>query len=108
MAHGFDIGVVIKAILKKVFQAKIPLVLYTDSKSLYNCIVKLGTTHKKRLMINVISFCQSYKRRETIEIKWIHGHNNLVDSMTKSKLSSVLKTLIDTNRIKLDINKWVE
>ncbi len=108
MAHGFDIGAVIKATLGKVLQAKISLVLYTDSKSLYNCLVKLGTTHKKHLMIDVMSLRQSYERREIIEIKWIHGHNNPADSMTKSKSSSALKTLIDTNRINLDITEWVE
>lgn len=108
MAHGFDIGAVIKATLGKVLQAEIPLVLCTYSKSLYDCLVKLGTTHEKRLMIDVMSLRQSYERREITEIKWIHGHNNLADSMTKRRPSSALKTLIDTNRINLDTTEWVE
>ena len=59
-------------------------------------------------MIDVMSLRQSYERREITEIKWIHGHNNPADSMTKSKPSSALKTLIDTNRINLDTTEWVE
>ena len=108
MAHGFDIGAVIKATLRKMLQAKIPLVFYTDLKSLYNCFVKLRTTHKKRLIINVMSLRQLYKRREITEIKWIHRYNNPADSITKSKSSSTLKTLIDTNWFNINATKWVE
>ena len=59
-------------------------------------------------MIDVLSLRQSYERREVTEIKWIHGHNNPADSMTKTKPSSALKTVIDINRINLDTTKWVE
>jgi hypothetical protein len=63
---------------------------------------------KKRLMMNVMILRQSYEKREIIEIKWIHESNNFVDSMTKIKSSSALKTIIDINRINLDTIKWVK
>lgn len=43
MVYGFDIGVVIKAMLAKILRFTISLILCTDSKSLYNCLVKLDT-----------------------------------------------------------------
>jgi hypothetical protein len=40
--------------INKVLEIKVPLVVYTDSKSLYEYLVKLRTTREKRFMINVI------------------------------------------------------
>jgi hypothetical protein len=59
-------------------------------------------------MMNVMILRQCYERREITEMKWVHETNNSVDSMTKIKSSSALKTVIDTNRINLDTTEWVE
>ena len=69
MTHEFDFEAVIKTTLFKLLQKNISLVLCIDSKSLYDCLVRLEITQKKRLMIDVMSFKQSYERREIIEIK---------------------------------------
>ncbi len=102
MAHGFDIGAIIKAIFGKMLKSVVSLILYTDSKSLYDCLVKLGTTKEKRLMIDVMSLRQSYERCKITEVKWIHGYYNAADSMTKAKASSALKNVIETNRININ------
>jgi hypothetical protein len=44
MAHGFNISASLKTTIDKALNINLPLVLYTDSKSLYDCLVKLGTT----------------------------------------------------------------
>jgi hypothetical protein len=44
IVYSFDIGALIKAIVDKVLGIELLLVVYTDSKSLYECLVKLGTT----------------------------------------------------------------
>lgn len=69
IAYEFDIRAVIKAILKKILKYIIPVILYTDSKSLYNCLVKLGTIQKKQLIVDVISLRQLYKQREIAKVK---------------------------------------
>jgi hypothetical protein len=108
MIHDFDVDSVLKAILTKMLDTFISLILATDSKSLYDCLVRLEITVEKRLMMNVMTLRQSYERREITEVKWIHESNNPVDSMTKSKSFSALKTIIDINRINLDTIEWVE
>ncbi len=69
MIHDFDVDSVLKAILTKMFDVFISLILATDSKSLYDCLVRLGITVEKRLMIDVMALRQSYERREIIEVK---------------------------------------
>ena len=46
-----------------------PVVVYIDSFSLYECLVKLGTTKEKRLMIDIMALRQSYEQRELVEIR---------------------------------------
>ncbi|KAF1970758.1 hypothetical protein BU23DRAFT_581893 [Bimuria novae-zelandiae CBS 107.79] len=73
MVNGFDIGIVIATTLRMITErlgiAPVPLVICTDSYSLYECLVKLGTTKEKRLMIDIMALRQSYERREITEIR---------------------------------------
>lgn len=57
IVYEFDIRAVISAIL------------YIDSKILYNCLVKLSTTQKKQLIVNMMSLHQFYKRQEISKVK---------------------------------------
>jgi hypothetical protein len=99
--NGFDIGAIIKSTLEQILRIKtLTLLLCTDSKSLYDCLVKLGTTQEKRLMVDLMCL-RSYERREITEIKWIDRDNNPANAMTKSKPCQALRDLIDTNTVNL-------
>jgi hypothetical protein len=52
--------------------------------------------------------CQAYKQCEITKVKWISSNDNPVDAMTKAKPYQALKTLINTNKLDLKVNKWVE
>jgi hypothetical protein len=80
---GFDISTVLQDTTSKIMNKTIPLILCTDSYSLYDCMTKLGTTAEKRLMIDIMGLRQSYERREISEIRWINGDDNPADAMTK-------------------------
>jgi len=109
MAHGFDTGIAIKTTVEKILGLeKLPLAVYTDSKSLYECLVKLGTTQEKRLMVDILCLRQAYERRQIMEIIWIDGNSNPADAMTKSKPCQALRDLINTNKVKLETTGWVE
>jgi len=101
-------GALVKSTIDKVLGIDLPLILCTDSKSLYECLVKLGTTQEKRLIIDIMCLRQAYKRREIAEVKWIKGNSNFADAMTKSTKSNpsnALKRLIDTNTLQLEVKE---
>ena len=108
MAQGFDVGSVLKSIVEGILQIFLFMIICIDFKSLYDCLVRLGSTHEKRLMVDIMCLRESYERREITEIKWIDGGSNPADVMTKSNPCSALKDFIDTNRINLQTTGWVE
>jgi hypothetical protein len=110
MAHGFDSACVLKDTLDKFFNRKegIPLIVCIDSFSLYECLVKLGTTREKRLMIDLMCIRQAYERREIAEVRWIPGDKNPADAMTKHKGNKALDKIIETNEIDIEAAGWVE
>jgi hypothetical protein len=75
----------------------------TNSYSLYECLVKLGTTKEKRLMINIMALCQSYKQREIAEIRWINGKDNPADAITKSTPNKALERSLDSNQLTIQV-----
>lgn len=82
LSLGFDIAATKKSTINQIFSHstldnKIPLNVCVDSKSLFDCLVKLGTTQEKRLMIDLHYLRQSYERREVTEILWIDGNKTL-------------------------------
>jgi len=97
MAHGFNIGAAIKSTLDKVLQVNLLLILCTNSKSLYDCLVRLGTTQEKRLIINIMCLRQAYERRQITKVKWINGDTNPADAIIKGKPYTALLRLINTN-----------
>jgi hypothetical protein len=97
MAYNFNIGTVIKSTMDKILQVNLPLILCTNSKSLYNCLVQLGTTQEKYLIIDVMCLWQAYKRRQIIKVKWINKEANPADAITKGKPYTAFIQLINTN-----------
>jgi hypothetical protein len=108
MIGGVDMAIAINTTIKIITDelrfTAIPTVVYTDSYSLYECLVKLGTTKEKRLMIDIMAIRQSYERRELQEIRWINGQDNPADAMTKSNPNKALEKFLDTNRLKVRVS----
>ena len=66
MVSGVNIVIAIKTTLKIIIDwfklPVIPIIIYTDSYSLYKYLVKLSTIKEKCLIINIMALQQFYKR----------------------------------------------
>ena len=113
MATGADAGLAIAGstidtIMEQLGFPQVPVVVCTDSFSLYECLVKLGTTKEKRLMIDIMSLRQDYERQNITEIRWINGDDNPADAMTKSSPNRALENFVTNNRLTVAIQGQVE
>ena len=72
---GFDLSymllITLRIVTKELNLLVIPLILYIDSFSLYKYFVKLGTTLKKRLIIDILVLQQLYEYQEIYTVRQI-------------------------------------
>ncbi|KAI0998094.1 hypothetical protein K3495_g10097 [Podosphaera aphanis] len=112
MIQGIDIAIPLCTTLNQIVTQlglpRVPLIICTDSFSLYECLVKLGITKENRLMIDIMAIRESYERRELTEIRWINGKDNPADAMTKEKPTTALQQLVETNKLKFRLQGWVD
>jgi hypothetical protein len=91
---GVDIALAMNSTIQMIVQQldipPPPIIVCTDSYSLYKCLVKLRTTKEKRLIIDIIALRQSYERRELTEVRWINRQNNPADTITKATPNKIL------------------
>jgi hypothetical protein len=105
---SFAISSTLKIITEQLELPAIPTIVCTDSFLLYKCLVKLGTTKEKRLMIDIMAIRQSYKRRELFKIRWINGLDNPADAITKATPNKALENFVTTNKIRVRVEGWVK
>ncbi|KAF1936038.1 hypothetical protein EJ02DRAFT_482645 [Clathrospora elynae] len=112
MVSGVNIAIAILTTLKMITEClglpSIPLIVCMDSYSLYECLVKLGTTNENQLMIDIMALCQSYKRCKITEIQWINSNNNPTDAFTKAMPNQALEQFINSNKLSIQVEGSVQ
>jgi hypothetical protein len=72
MVGGVNMAVAVNTTIKMIMDqlgfSHPAIIIYTDSYLLYECLVKLGTTKEKHLMIDIMVLRQSYEQWEIAEI----------------------------------------
>lgn len=106
--NAFDCASTLRVTLNDIFGLVVPLVIYTDSKSLFDSITGLNSTTEKRLLIDLFILRQNYELRELSDIVWIPSSLNPADAMTKQKASPALLNLMQSNKIEVEAKTWVE
>jgi hypothetical protein len=104
---AYAIATTLQMVLTRLNLPHVPTIVCTDSYSLYECLVKLGTTKEKRLMIDIMALRQSYERRELHEVRWIHGDDNPADAFTKVSPNRSLEQFVTNNEAMIRVEGWV-
>jgi hypothetical protein len=68
MIYEFDVDSVLKSIFIKMLDVVMSLILVTNSKFLYDCLIRLSIIVEKRLMIDVMTLRQFHEQREITEM----------------------------------------
>ena len=108
MVLGFDQSYVIKQTIESFLGRKIPLHVFTDSKSLFDSLTSLNTTTEKRLLIDLSLLRECYERNEIAEVFWIPGDQNPADGLTKKNACKALENLMSTNKVDISPKAWIE
>lgn len=75
---------------------------------MFDCIVGLNCTIKKRLLIDLCILRQCYELGELNNAVWILSAQNPADTMTKEEFFGALNTLLEENRILIATKIWIE
>jgi hypothetical protein len=112
MVGGVDMAVAVNTTIKMIMDqlgfSHPAIIVCMDSYLLYECLVKLGTTKEKCLMINIMALCQSYEWWEIAEICWINRKDNPADAMMKPMPNKALERFLDSNQLDIRVEGWVQ
>ena len=82
-SDAFDMFYAINHDLQSLLKQEVPLVMITDSLSLFDIITKCTQTAGKRLLIDLNIATQTYKQREVEMIGFVRTEHNPADGLTK-------------------------
>lgn len=108
MVNGFEVCSTMRISLNKMFGKIIPLKIYTDSWTLYDCMTNINRIKERRLLIDLCMLRESYERRKINEVVWIPTQKNNTDAFTKSAPCAALSKLMSTNRLDITPNVRID
>jgi hypothetical protein len=73
MAYEVNIAIAIGTTITKIADrlnvTRVPIIVCTNFLFFYECLVKLGTTKEKRLIINIIAMRQTYEHQKIYDVR---------------------------------------
>jgi len=106
-ADAFDFAFCTKQDIELVMGRDIPLMMFTDSKSLFDIITKCSHTQEKRLMIDLQAVRDAYESHEISNVGFIRGPNNPADGLTKIGKCPPLSHLLQTGRANFQVEQYI-
>jgi hypothetical protein len=106
-ADAFDASYSIKNDLQTMLRQSIPLLIMTDSRPLFDVIIRARYTTEKRLMVDLAAARQGFRKRDITNVCLIRSEQNVADAMTNFSANSSLLQLIKSHCINHPIEQCV-
>ncbi len=103
----FDVGIALTAQLSAILRRRVPLILLTDSKSLFDVISKGSRTSESRTLLDIAAAREGYRRREISNIGFVRSDQNLADGLTKTMTQAALPSVLSTGKLQITPEQWI-
>jgi hypothetical protein len=94
----FNVASAIRSMYKEILKHDFPLVLHTDSLSLFTTAKKYHTTREKRLMVDIAMIREACASHEISDLVFVRSENNLADCLTNKKYCPHMEKLLNLKR----------
>ncbi|CDF33317.1 unnamed protein product [Chondrus crispus] len=105
--EGFDCAFVLRHDLQKLYGRTIPLQMRTDSKQMFDVIMKASHTSERRLMIDIAAAREAYNENEISNVGLVRSEHNVADGLTKPKYCKALESLLRTGKDENPVEQWI-
>lgn len=105
---AYDAAIVIAKDLHMLLGSEIHLIMFTDSKQLFDALTRGKRTTEKRLMIDTTIVREAYNRLEIYAVGLIRGEQNPSEALTKENNNGVLDELLTTGKDNTKVDLWIE
>lgn len=107
-ADAYDFAYFLRHDLAKIFGICFPLLLLTDSMSLFHLLILKSTASiDKGLMIDVVALQETYGRNNITNVAWRQSQHNFADVFTKPGFSAPIESFKDFGSLDLHVSQRV-
>lgn len=100
----YDYSYSIAHVLSSILNRKVPIEIFTDSKSIFETVSKLTSITEKRLLIYLLALRKAYTSGEIRNVGHILTNYNVADSLTEKMSSTIIIQLLETRKHSHPVN----
>ena len=104
---GYDSAYLLRHDLQNMLCVKIPLIMMTDSKQVFDVLTRVKYTTEKQLMVDIAAAREAYDENIISNFGLIRSEFNLADSMTKIGSHSALLTVMQDCHLKHPVEQFI-